>query len=515
MAAALVAWAAAAVARAEDTRTSVVATISRDGSGLIVSYAFAEERTGLAFDPDEPLSPEADVSAVSRGARVSGAGVIWQTPARELVLRLAPDRAARVGHYPALVALEEGAFLVYVPALAPDPARHRTRWRFDAGPHGQVLAPRPSEGFAYLGAAGSVVRYGALAIVGGHDEPARRAQVQARAVQILSFYQQRLGSLRRRPVLVLPSVNVQPEALAGEATPNGVVVLPRWRDDTPDFDHLLAHELFHLWNGAGFSAREHYNDYWLLEGSAEYGAAVAVRSLWPERDRLEARLNQYLAPCRVSLGGSPLGALRDQRANSTAYSCGMIAHWALDAGLKRASAGRTDVFAIWRPLFRRAWDGGRFDELIAAHREAARALVTLRDAEGEDAWARFATALSSTGAAIERSAPGEAAFLEASVLTVLRAACGDNFSGYEQGAGLLRLDVDLPCPIPSGAELVAVGGEALRGDWSAVHAYLRRSCTSREPIAFTVRSGGREQALTAECDTIAEPREEWRVKHLF
>lgn len=124
---------------------------------------------------------------------------------------------------------------------------------------------------------------------------------------------------------------------------------------TAALGNLVAHEIFHLWNGWMLRGADYASTQWFQEGFTEYSANVAIASsgLVSEqwfRSKLAEHLrnSRELATTLENTGGHKGPPL---------YSAGALVAFAWDVRIREASAGRRNLGDFFRELLRRT-DGG-------------------------------------------------------------------------------------------------------------------------------------------------------------
>ncbi|MEZ4404728.1 MAG: hypothetical protein R3B06_32210 [Kofleriaceae bacterium] len=106
---------------------------------------------------------------------------------------------------------------------------------------------------------------------------------------------------------------------------------------------LLAHELFHLWNG-DLARRTDLRDEWLSEGGAAFVAGVALR----EAGLLDGRRYGWRVVAAANACAQTLrGPLADVAAEASYYACGELVHVVID----RALTGDGGVMPVVARLF--------------------------------------------------------------------------------------------------------------------------------------------------------------------
>ncbi len=172
-------------------------------------------------------------------------------------------------------------------------------------------------------------------------------------------------------VLVLPTAGGG--TVAGTAFRGGVFAVADPAADLKILGRLLAHELFHLWNGQRLAALVDETRYkWFTEGATDYYAERFIRDIGQYSDaeyrgRVNAELRAYYtSPVR----GSPLDVVAAR-------------YWS-DSTYHRYPYAQGYVFALYLQQQLPVWTGSRFDldSLMGrAYRRIGRRGLTLTDAD--------------------------------------------------------------------------------------------------------------------------------------
>lgn len=142
---------------------------------------------------------------------------------------------------------------------------------------------------------------------------------------------------------------------------------------------FFAHEAAHLFQHAG-EGRATYSmeQSWIHEGGADAFAALSVARFGDTREYVEKRVGKAVGQCAKglrALGGRPLNASAAAGAFDNYYQCGLLMQLAIDAEVRRASAGKRDLFDVWADFLGRVRAGATWqqDEFLAAARRAGAA----------------------------------------------------------------------------------------------------------------------------------------------
>jgi predicted metalloprotease with PDZ domain len=145
---------------------------------------------------------------------------------------------------------------------------------------------------------------------------------------------------------------------------------------------LLAHEMFHYWNGVQLASSEPHDTQWFTEGFTEYYAVLAQEHLGLiDRDQFERRLEQNLGNYAFFLQNDAFEdlSLRDAGADKTrnrmgVYNGGFVIALALDVQIHADTGGERSLDDVMRLLFSRFVRTGQqytFDDIVAAVSEVA------------------------------------------------------------------------------------------------------------------------------------------------
>lgn len=131
--------------------------------------------------------------------------------------------------------------------------------------------------------------------------------------------------------------------------------------DTPDpsgiptWANLVAHEMFHVWNGWRLRGADYASSQWFQEGFTEYVAnrAIATSGIVTE-DWFRSRLARHVENSRrLATTLENIGT----RKGPPLYSAGALVAFTWDVRIRRATGGKRDLGDFFRELMRRT-DGG-------------------------------------------------------------------------------------------------------------------------------------------------------------
>lgn len=177
---------------------------------------------------------------------------------------------------------------------------------------------------------------------------------------------------------------------------------------------FFAHEAAHLFQFAGQQGGGDYpQQAWIHEGGADAFAALSVARFGGTRQYVEQRVGKAVGLCATGLrelGGRPLNASAESGAFDNYYQCGLLMHLAVDAEVRRASAGKRDLFDVWADFLGRVRAGAPWnqDEFIAAARRAGASrsadfCLTLATQPQQDAEAYLRAQLARAGVKVRRT----------------------------------------------------------------------------------------------------------------
>ncbi len=119
--------------------------------------------------------------------------------------------------------------------------------------------------------------------------------------------------------------------------------------------NLVAHEIFHLWNGWALAGADYASTQWFQEGFTEYVANVTTASApGCDEDWLRGKLAGHVRDAR-RLAGAP--EAMGTHKGPPLYAAGALVAFAWDVRIREATRGRRDLADFFRELLRRT-DGG-------------------------------------------------------------------------------------------------------------------------------------------------------------
>jgi hypothetical protein len=243
-----------------------------------------------------------------------------------------------------------------------------------------------------------------VAVLDGGLPPEARAALYRLLPPLMDLYTRRLGRLPFKPMLFASLDPDPPKNSAFDVQGGGLpgqiffhLYGEKWAEDAKDtlqdrLPWLFAHEAGHLFQSLASSGDTYATEQsWIHEGGAEAFAALTTVELGVlDAAVLKARIEGAVAKCAAgleTLAGKPLNASAEAGAFSNYYACGLVIQLAIDAEVKRTSAGARDLFDVWAQFMARVrggepWNQDTFlrtaSELGAAEGATfARALATV------------------------------------------------------------------------------------------------------------------------------------------
>jgi hypothetical protein len=205
-----------------------------------------------------------------------------------------------------------------------------------------------------------------------------RETLYALLPNLMDYFSERLGALPRKPML-FASLDPYPPSGSGFNSQGGV--LPdqifihlygeRWAEAAAaHLDGFLpwffAHEAAHLFQTAGLDAPYNTDQSWIHEGGADAFAALTIVELGGVAPaHIEGRIDAALRKCAAGLAaldGRPLNASAAAGAFGNYYDCGLLIHLAIDAEVRRASAGERDLMTVWASFLTQVRAGAPWDQ---------------------------------------------------------------------------------------------------------------------------------------------------------
>jgi len=212
---------------------------------------------------------------------------------------------------------------------------------------------------AFVGESPDLLRAGGFnlkVIALGHWQPARSELRRVlgialeRLVELIGF-----DGRADYVVVLLPQLERGGESFRASFALN-LDATPR-RDNLDIWGNLIAHEVFHYWNGWRLQGADYPSSQWFQEGFTEYVANLALVSgdlISPEA--FYAKLAAHVSAYRRL--ATPLDA-PGTRKGPPLYSGGALVAFSWDTMLREATGGKRGVGALLRALLRNTEDGTR------------------------------------------------------------------------------------------------------------------------------------------------------------
>lgn len=482
--------------------------------GLASLFAFRDNANDIRTDNWSTPTPGA---SLARNHIALGEGL------RVFDIEIRPDTQQRDRIYPSLSRIGEG-WLIYAPHLLPSEESGQPFKVSYSLPDGWVLlGPTDPDGaiavngWVFAGPAALVER-GRTHVAKAPSTPAWLGQeVIDAASQAAAFFERRLDTpLQTAPAIII-GVYEEDSAntVRGDVTPGAMMSIRffgrAWmRPDTASarqVREILAHEIFHFWNGGIATSADDALRPWLHEGGASYAAMLALdQPVHPQDPAFLARLNENLSQCQLALGpGDTLRTAKNLASGSAPYACGVVLQWAWDAGLRFTSDNRRDVLFLWRDMIADAGrNGGAYSLETAvrlAPKEAAASASILLDRASADRWEAFADAMTRYGAQFvrERDAGADAS---TAVMHVLAQHCIGQ-RGLTAAATYIVFNTGDRCgPLSGDKEFDAVAGLNVVTEAGLINDRVRDICAASGAVTFSRR--GRLTA-SAECSLPLPP----------
>lgn len=300
----------------------------------------------------------------------------------------------------------------------------------------------------------------------------------------------------------------------GDVTPNGVVNL-QFAIGVPPTDILaleikrfVAHEMFHVWNGAGFKATEPGEGRWLTEGSAEYAAIrqlekPSTAGAVATRETLVKHLNDCLDKLPPGTG---VAAARGDLAEAIRYSCGTAVQWLADLELQRGPSSE-GYFAIWGSILRQpAYSTSDFRQRVAASMGAdgSSGLMALLDG-GEEQRARVLSSLEKAAVPVALVSPSSDLWTMQVAGVLYQNAC-PNAGGVGGSGGRWWIHVLSDCGgLGEQPEIMSVLDISITNANLALFEAVRQKCEAGEPVQIELHGAGNFETREVHCSSIPEP----------
>lgn len=506
-----------AVGGAEQVQAQQTATVTARSElgGVIVTWRLEKPTTIAPFL--DPSIIRTRWTMVTRGLVLTDGAVRSNREFDTFEIRIAPDEAEVDRVYMGLARVGDG-YVLYGPGLALENMDVALTLQPASG-ETTLPASHAIDGYAYIGPDRAVSRQNGGAVVVGGNVPASLSTLMSDGfLAAQNFYGARLGrDLPYEPVLIVTTDSPGPTTFRGDVTDTGIIATrfygTTW--DAPPEDTIgqlstfVWHETLHLWNGHGIRLKDGEAAPWLHEGGAEYGALVAaVSSGVIDATELNSSLERRLNGCRSALGNLAYDAGL-QRSGATIYDCGVLIQWLADLELRQTSAGRLDIFDLWKTVLDagRAGDGYGADDFLARLSQDS-SVNLLLDGSRTDRWSQVEARLAALGVTF-RNEPGRSDYRRAALSHLNDQNCAEDGLGFSNTREGIRLDTGDKCGVLSGNPvLTSVEELDPWADAAAMFFAVQTRCAQGLPVRVRFRDG---RAVEAVCDALLAAPESWVI----
>lgn len=485
--------------------------ISPQEDRLNVEYVFPAKARAIPLETRPAVT--ANITG-EPGFTINAAGLAWLEAAPSRSIEVRPDAARTSAEYPVLTRVGDG-WLVFLPALTADPEADDIRYKL---PHNWIVREGPGlsprMGFVFIGPSEAVdSRFLGLIV-----DPVVSADivnlVRSETTSTLNELESKLGVARPSSPLVavssLPALSR--EAYVGDVTPNGVVNL-QFQGSAQltealreEVRRLVAHEMFHVWNGRNFTAAEPGEGRWLTEGSAEYAALRLTEGASPaETIETVNKLVHSLNNCLEALPpGTGVAAARGDLAEAIRYSCGVAVQWLTDLKL-RAEHPDESYFSVWGSLFRQpAYTTEDFRQRFGAGKERSNGLHALLDGDLNLRSSLRAT-LEKAGVPIALVPPSNDLWILSIAQALHQNLCPD-VGGVGGADGRWRLYASSDCRgLGTQPTIMSVLGVPLADGGPDLFEMVRQKCETAEPVEVTLYGTGKSETRDVQCSSMPKP----------
>lgn len=449
------------------------------------------------------------------GFAVDAARFVWPAAALSRAIEVRPDTMRTDGNYPVLTRVGEG-WLVFLPALTTEPDSDDVRYRLPhdwAVQEGPGVSPRL--GFVFMGPREGIQNPYPGLIVDPSVSADMAALVRETVSDALNELERQLGV--PRPYSPLVAVSKLPGSgrgpYWGDVTPNGFVNL-QFAVGVPLTDALaleitrfVAHEMFHVWNGAGFKAAEPGEGRWLTEGSAEYAAIRLEQEASPTSAvATRGKLVEHLNNCLDKLpSGTGVAAARGDLAEAIRYNCGTAVQWLADLESQRRPSSE-GYFAIWGSILRQpAYSTADFRQRIASiGADGSSGLIALLDG-GEEQRARILSSLENAAVPVALVSPSKDLWTMQVAAVLYQNAC-PNAAGIGGSGGRWWIHVSSNCGgLGEQPQIMSLLDISIADAGPALFEMVRQKCAAGEPVQVGLHGAGNFETREVHCSSIPEP----------
>ncbi len=308
---------------------------------------------------------------LSEGVRIENTGsyerVISNKPLEKFEIEFSGRQPGIANDYPIVSHYSDGAAVLYTGHLlleVADCSGCKVNHSFEYIPsQGDIVITEENEGqigdFVYFGD-GVVTEFESFRAVIDRGLPDWiQRQIERSLPNFVNLYKEKLGfTLNRKPLVFAAfdkGLAVREEGYVGGVIGSHmqlVLVGTKWAE--PDsvryekFAHLIAHEVFHLWNVSMFLAPDRIGGSWLHEGGADAVADFALYQLgYYGIDRYSQIQTERLNKCMLGLSMKSLPKSDERGYYKNFYECGAV----MNHLLAQKFAPEYTLFDFWRSLF--------------------------------------------------------------------------------------------------------------------------------------------------------------------
>jgi hypothetical protein len=464
-----------------------------------------------------------------------GHSVVSKRPLSVFRFRLAPSNLPFIREHDPLVSFSDGSVLVFGGYIELDANNWKTRLTIRQSSNHEVVLHSNNVSvntfkaviqmncyqrcntYFYLGS-NNLRRYKSANFLLDPSLPSWiRELLSDISPKLLQFYSQQVG----RSPQVTPLIAVSMNGLKDEGTNHWGDAIDRkfirltlygsgWNNHTEEnrvkFLKFLAHELFHIWNADSTINISNENEWWLLEGSADYAAITAlVESGAVKHDWAIRELTLSINRCAIGLKGQSLSnAISDRARNRVAYDCGAALYFLADSKTRQQRTRDSKFFQMFSSI-----DHSRNASVLSfaayARLDAGDSIATFILDVSNNHSREFSDrylALAPTG--LLESDP-ETEILDASVYIqelfsqVLGQDCSAGFGYWRTEAGY-KVDSNMGCAsFNSFPVIIGIDGHDFSLGSRKAYDAAQRACSSRTPAKFAV--AGQEKPIEWTCKT--------------
>ncbi|WP_409020082.1 hypothetical protein [Brevundimonas vesicularis] len=299
----------------------------------------------------------------------------------------------------------------------------------------------------------------------------------------------------------------------GDVTPNGFVNLQfamgaQLTDALAlEITRFVVHEMFHVWNSAGFRAAEPGEGRWLTEGSAEYAALRLAEEASPTSAfATRGELVKHLNDCLDKLPpGTGVAAARGDLAEAIRYSCGTAVQWLADLESQRVPSS-DGYFAIWGSILRQStYSTSDFRQQVASIvADGPSGLIALLDG-GEEKHARVLSSLENAAVPVALVSPSKDFWTQQVAAVLYQNAC-PNAGGVGESGGRWWIYVSSDCGgLGEKPQIISVLDTSIANAGPVLFEMVRQKCEAGETVQIGLHGAGNFETREVHCSSIPEP----------